>query len=299
VTQSLVSGQSSHLENILENFPSDMLGLRRYLVWKYAEHRDKPAKIPYIAGGGGRASSTDPATWRGFEEAADAFRTGNYDGIGVVFSAEDPYAGVDLDECRDPGTGELETWAGEIVGMLNGYTEVSPSRTGVHIIVRGAAPNRRSGKVEAYSSGRYFTVTGQAIAGHARPAPERQEGLDALAREYLAVAGGLDTGVHSRRGEPGKLSDAEVEALCRAGKNGQPFEGLFDRGDLSEHEGDPCQAETALAHLIASHTRDTEQIERLISGSALGRRAKWRDRADHRTRTIEFAIAEAIGERCK
>jgi hypothetical protein len=88
------------LQSIRENFSSGMLGSRRYLVWKYAEHGDKPAKIPYIAGGGGRASSTDPTTWRGFEEAADAFRTGNHDGIGVVFSVEDPYAGVDLDECR-------------------------------------------------------------------------------------------------------------------------------------------------------------------------------------------------------
>jgi hypothetical protein len=31
----------------------------------------------------------------------------------------------------------------------------------------------------------------------------------------------------------------------------------------------------------------------------LGQRPRWRERADHRTRTIELAIAEALGERCK
>ena len=33
--------------------------------------------------------------------------------------------------------------------------------------------------------------------------------------------------------------------------------------------------------------------------SLLEQRPEWRERVDHRTQTIEFAIAEAIGERCK
>jgi hypothetical protein len=33
--------------------------------------------------------------------------------------------------------------------------------------------------------------------------------------------------------------------------------------------------------------------------SLLGQRPEWRERVDHRTRTIEFAIAEALRERCK
>jgi putative DNA primase/helicase len=66
---------------------------------------------------------------------------------------------------------------------LEGYAEVSPSGTGVHVIVRGAAPNRQEDSVEAYSSGRYFTVTARAIFGRGLPPPERQEGLNVLGPE--------------------------------------------------------------------------------------------------------------------
>jgi primase-polymerase (primpol)-like protein len=99
-------------------------------------------------------------TWRPFDEAVAALRTGRYDGLGFVLSSGDPYAGIDLDNCRNPKTGELEEWAAEIIRGLGGYAEVSPSGKGVHVIVRGKAPNKRRGRVEAYSSERYFTITG-------------------------------------------------------------------------------------------------------------------------------------------
>src|SRR5215203_5468755 len=135
---------------VRENFPPDMLALRRYVVWRFEERVGKSAKIPYVADGtGARASSTDPATWRGFEAAARVFLVGGYDGVGFVFSPGDPYAGVDLDDCRDPESASLKAWASELVATLEGYAEVSPSGTGVHVIVRGAAPNRQACRVEA------------------------------------------------------------------------------------------------------------------------------------------------------
>jgi putative DNA primase/helicase len=79
---------------VRKNFPPDMLALRRYVVWRYEERVGKSAKIPHVADGtGARASSTDPATWRGFEAAARVFLAGGYDGVGFVFSPGDPYAG--------------------------------------------------------------------------------------------------------------------------------------------------------------------------------------------------------------
>jgi primase-polymerase (primpol)-like protein len=127
---------------------------------QWVVHKDK---VPYIAGGDGRASSTDLMTWRSFEEAVQALEIGRYDGIGFVFSSGDPFAGIDLDKCRDPETGVLEEWAEKTVKDFDGYAEVSPSGTGVHIIVRGKAPNKKRGRVEAYSSERFFTVTGEAL----------------------------------------------------------------------------------------------------------------------------------------
>jgi primase-polymerase (primpol)-like protein len=144
-------------EPLLDNIPEELRQRPQWIVHK--------EKVPYIAGGVGRASSTDSLTWRPFEEAVQALHAspGRYDGIGFVFSSGDPFAGVDLDNCRDPETGELEEWAAEIVADFDGYAEASPSGTGVHIIVRGKAPNKKRGRVEAYSSERFFTVTGEVL----------------------------------------------------------------------------------------------------------------------------------------
>jgi putative DNA primase/helicase len=151
------------IEDPLDNILEELRRRTQFVVYKLEERGSKTTKIPYIAGGVGKASSTNSETWRTFEEARDALRTGRYDGIGFVFSSGDPYAGVDLDHCRDPKTGALEEWAAEIVRDLDGYTEISPSGKGVHIIVRGKAPNKKRGKVEAYSSERFFTMTGRVL----------------------------------------------------------------------------------------------------------------------------------------
>jgi putative DNA primase/helicase len=144
----------------LDCLPEELSQRRQWVVWKLEERDGKPTKIPYIAGGSGKASSTDSLTWRSFEEAVRALETGRYDGLGFVFSSGDPFAGVDLDDCRDPETGALEEWAEKIVEDFGSYAEVSQSGKGVHIIVKGKAPNKKRGKVEAYSSERYFAMTG-------------------------------------------------------------------------------------------------------------------------------------------
>lgn len=149
--------------SLLDNVPEELRRRPQWVVWKYEERGGEVTKVPCIAGDVGRAKSTDCLTWRTFDEAAQALRTGRYDGIGFVFSSGDPFAGVDLDKCRNPETGEIEQWATEIVASLSGYAEASPSGTGVHIIVRGKAPNKKRGRVEAYSERRFFTMTGRVI----------------------------------------------------------------------------------------------------------------------------------------
>ncbi len=95
-----------------------------------------------------------------------------FSGIGFVFSDEDPYVGVDIDKCRDPMTGDVSELAKSVLATLAGaYVEVSPSETGLHLIVRGRL--RFKGKkddaigLEMYQAGRYFCVTGHAIDGEA------------------------------------------------------------------------------------------------------------------------------------
>ncbi len=149
----------------VENIPAEMKTYRAWLCWRYVQRPDepKPTKVPHDPLSGRRASSTDSRTWRSFDEALAALEAVGYDGLGFVFSSGDPFAGVDLDGCRNPETAALEPWAEKIVAALGGYAEASPSGEGVHIIVKGKAPNGKRASVEAYSERRFFTVTGEAL----------------------------------------------------------------------------------------------------------------------------------------
>jgi primase-polymerase (primpol)-like protein len=144
-----------------ENIPDELKVRPQWVVWKAVG--EKPEKIPYSAESGRKASSTDLLTWSTFEAACEALETGEYSGLGFVFSSGDPYSGLDLDGCVDPQTGEVAVWALEIIKYFESYTELSATGTGVHVIVKGEVPNRRKDEVEAYSSKRFFTMTGHVL----------------------------------------------------------------------------------------------------------------------------------------
>lgn len=127
------------------------------------------AKRPYNARTGKPASSTNPSTWCSRKRAEKALRGGHWDGVGFVFSPDNPVMGVDIDHCIEDGV--VAPWAREIIDSLDSYAEISPSGTGVHVLVKGPQLNQghkkkyEGGHVEVYSSGRYFTVTGDHLEG--------------------------------------------------------------------------------------------------------------------------------------
>jgi len=126
--------------------------LRQWVCWLSEERDGKLTKIPYSPLTGGKASSTNPATWAGYSEAVVAYKERGYCGIGFMFTKEDEFVGVDLDHCLDSETGEVEDWAREIIHELDSYTEVSPSGTGVHILLSAMLPDgrNRKGPIEIY-----------------------------------------------------------------------------------------------------------------------------------------------------
>lgn len=158
---------------LAENIPEQLAERPQWVNWRLEGREGKETKVPYTPGTLRRASSTDLMTWRTFEEALAAYRRAEppYDGIGFMFCSADPFVGIDLDNCRDPESGEITPWAKKIFSSVTeGYVEVSPSGTGVHVIVQGVArdggiqkkvpPN---GKIEMYSRDRFFTVTGRVL----------------------------------------------------------------------------------------------------------------------------------------
>src|SRR5579862_5763811 len=60
------------------------------------------------------ASVTNSQTWCSYEEARQGKKYG-FEGIGFVFTKNDPYCGIDLDDCRDPKTGITEEWALKVI----------------------------------------------------------------------------------------------------------------------------------------------------------------------------------------
>lgn len=166
--------------------PDTLTALPRWVLWRgvpgtAADGTAKLIKKPFRVVGG-PASSTDPATWATYEQviAAAIPKPG---GIGFVFNG-DGIIGIDLDKCAVDRM-SLEPWAAEIVERFDTYTEWSPSGNGLHLFVRGTLPDcrRARGKVEMYGSGRYFTVTGDALRNV--PIAENQAAIDWLADKHL------------------------------------------------------------------------------------------------------------------
>ncbi len=93
---------------------------------------------------------------------------------------------VDLDDCRDPETEEADEAARDIIERLDSYTEVSPSGTGYHVLIKGDLPDgwNRRGSFELYETARFFTVTGDHVEETPTRVARRQDALTAVHREY-------------------------------------------------------------------------------------------------------------------
>jgi putative DNA primase/helicase len=266
--------------------------LRQWLCWRTEVREGKLTKVPYSPQTGERAKVTDPATWAKYQEAVKACKERDYSGLGFAFTSQDDLCGVDLDGCLDPETGEIETWAQEIIEELDSYTEISPSGRGLHVIVRANLPQgrNRKGRFEAYDRGRYFTVTGKHLAGTPRAIESRQEELEGVVRR---VFGEPSTNGHERPTmvpEPVEngLSNNEIVHKALSASNGERFARLW-RGDKSDY-GSHSEADLALCGMLAFWTRgNATRIDSLFRQSGLYRK-KW-DREDYRNKTITEALS--------
>lgn len=154
----------------LDPVPGELKERRQWVLWKHELRNGRWTKVPYQADHQ-PADSTDPATWTDFDRALQVYlNERDFDGIGFVFTADDPYCGIDFDKCLNPD-GSMKPWATDLHGPLSGgYSEISPSGTGIKVWVKGKLPGDRhkktgfgpdrSGAVEMYDSKRFFTITG-------------------------------------------------------------------------------------------------------------------------------------------
>src|SRR5215216_5036490 len=156
------------------NIPRELIDRAQWLAWKWVPSKRKPGerdKLPINPHTGKAGSHSNPATWGSFAEAVMRMQRDHLDGIGFVFSADDPYFGADFDHCRNAETGEISAEVRAIVFRFDTYAEISPSATGLKLIGKGTMSGNDSGRndrakgYEAYSRQWFFTITGDHLAG--------------------------------------------------------------------------------------------------------------------------------------
>jgi primase-polymerase (primpol)-like protein len=111
-----------------------------FVIWKWiADGKGKFTKPPFCPEYPDRhAANNNPATWAKSSAAVAAVLAGLAHGIGYVLTGT-PMAAVDLDDCRDPGTGNIDDWAQNIVDRAPGaYVEVTVSGAGLRVIGTGS-----------------------------------------------------------------------------------------------------------------------------------------------------------------
>ncbi len=272
----------------------ELAGWDQWVCYRYADRNTgKESKVPVDHRTGRNASVRNPATWTSYQSALAAMQEHDYGGVGFVFTQDDPYCGVDLDGCLDPQTGEIQEWATAIVDALDSYTEVSPSGTGLHIIVRGTLPDGaiKTPRVEMYDSGRYFTFTGNTLPGTREGIETRQEAIETLYGEY----GQSFAQAQHPRTTPAPEGVGEIVEKARNAKNGDRFQALYDHGDTSGYASQ-SEADFALMLMLAFwFAADPERMEEAFNESALGRREKW-TRPDYRSNTLQRALQKHNGK---
>ena len=198
---------------ILQTIPTKLRKSHQWVAWKKVPDYDddlnlKPKfrKVPINVQSGRGAQSSNPDTWASFDDVM-AFideRAGvdhtHIDGEGneitgtvseypgYFFAPDDPFCGIDLDDCRNPDTGDVAPWAHEIIKHFNSYTELSQSGSGFHIIIIGQKPagsRSRKGGIEAYDRDRYFICTGDVVDGYGT-IQARQVELESFLEKYLS-----------------------------------------------------------------------------------------------------------------
>lgn len=155
-----------------ENLPDAMLQAKRWLLWEERPNPDptkKPLKVPYYSVGtprGATDTSEDAARLVSFNDAFEAYlgNLGKYTGIGFALGNDgtgNHWQGIDFD-----GLSQHRHLA-NLKDILPGYVELSPNGDGVHCIGYGrqfeAIGSNKEDGIEAYSTGRYFTVTANAL----------------------------------------------------------------------------------------------------------------------------------------
>lgn len=277
--------------------PADLKAINNWVVWKAVKAKDKTKKVPYNPATHRPASVTNKDAWQTFETAKAALKEKPYAGMGFVFDGG--IVGIDFDnkggdeiKCIE----DLPQEVREILAKAKTYTELSPSKTGLHMLMRGKLEKGQSHRarlqcgweVEIYETGRYFTVTGSTLNNHE---------INNNADDAALIANLINTQAINERNnrkderividkknnalinEKNSVIECDSLELMRRAKHDEKLKALWS-GDYSDYltkngQPDHSQADFALCLKLCFYTNgDTFNIHNLFILSGL-MRAKW------------------------
>lgn len=249
------------MSDCFDQLPSELRAYHQWVVWKY-DLRDggNTSKVLYGVESNRKASVADPSSWATYDSAVACARAGvGYDGIGFVFTENDPFCGVDLDVKEGSAPSDLQQFT---FTKLSSYTEFSPSGRGVHVIVKGNVPHGRNDRklgIEVYDKGRYFTMTGNRVNNL------NIEDRASMVLELWHEIGGV---FDDHSDEPYDIKhpaivsdDVLISRICKSGKNNAYFNwtAAFDWSEA-------YRSVLGAACLFSS---DEAQVRRVIMASPL------------------------------
>ena len=282
------------------NFPSELVKQDRWCVWKYEVRNGKRTKIPFNAKNGNRAKSNDESTWSDFETARKVLETGKVDGLGYFFKP--PFIGIDLDDVEDDvirfkNGDHSDNIISEFYEAFKSYSEVSPSGTGIHMIVKGEIPGerRRKGDVEIYTNGRFFTMTGQTLGKYDEVTEAPKKNFKRIYEKYLDQEVKSQTfKTHPRTMiSPHDLTESEIISKILESKNGRFFQELMT-GNWEGYYTSQSEADLGLCSILAFWTaNDFHQMDTIFRQSGLYRE-KWDEKRGESSTYGEQTIYKAI-----
>ena len=241
------------------------------------------------------AKAGQPETWGTFEQAFRHVELGTCKGVGFEFVDGGGVVGIDIDHCRDMSTTEITNpLAAEMVRGFHSYTEISPSRTGLHIICKGKLPGRghkwTDAGVEMYDGGRFFTITGNSLSSAPLPLVDAQDAINKWYNKFASEHGSTAEKPTEKRSI--SLDDSKLLETAVNASNGALFNDLFS-GKWQGHYNSQSEADIALCNILAFYcSRDAAQMDRLFRQSGL-MRPKWDEKHGKQTygaMTIQDAI---------
>jgi len=155
-------------ERIRKNVPEELQNTPQWVSFQIGPNPEggKPKKAPINPKTGNHAKSNNLKTWSLFEKAIEFTLKEKLNGIGFVFTKNDPFFGIDIDNCVFRGVDNNK--AIEAMHYLKTYTEISPSGEGIHIIGIDKSGGGENFKYpfELYWNKQYFTFTGKVYPGY-------------------------------------------------------------------------------------------------------------------------------------